>query len=597
MTPKNTEKLSWPEWIDNVSAGTILVFLALISLFAIRSNDIWWHMAVGKWLVETGTWITEDPFLFSIPGIAWVPHAWLADVIFYLTHAISSSVGLVILRAVVVVTIFFLLFRITRRFGIPLAVASPVALVAILNAHSRFILRPHLFEYLMLAILLWFLVSPRGHEGKRFYVVPAVLQILWVNLHASFYLGPVLVVLFFLGEWFNNQAGFLKRGLLETPVPWPRVAVLVGLMTAASFINPSPVEILFQPLSGEGRELLTMYTLEWRPPFDSTMKDAAFHPFYELLLAFSVFAFLVAGRQLRVASLLIVGFFAVLSLQAHRFRVEFALVAVPLVLHQLSVSTLTMKIRQTLEERRKVIPLITSLVISALLMGITFDRIELGGGVAARFPDDALRFVRNEGIAKRAFQTIGFGSYLVWHAYPDRQAFIDGRNLSAALHQDYLDAQRISAGFNGVVNRYQLDGFILPVPERSDPGITRLHQFLTQATAWQLVYIDSKAFVYVVTGTVSDSWRDKHAYRVYHPMTFARLRALPEPLEQVTAELERARRQAPGYVRVLLDAARFYAATGRGEEGKRAVEQALELEPENAEAQTVRTLIEDLGHR
>ena len=595
LTPKTKKKPAWPAWIDNLSAVAVFIFLTLISLFAIRSNDIWWHMAVGQWILKTRTWISEDPFLFSIPGLTWVPYAWLSDIIFYLTHAIFSPAGLVVLRSVIVVTVFALLFRITRRLGVSLAIASPVALVAILNAHSRFILRPHLFEYLVLAILLVFLTSQRGHEGKKFYIIPVALQILWVNLHASFYLGPLLVLLFYLGEWCNRHLTYLNHGLTRNPVSWGRIATLLVLMAAASFINPSPIAIVLEPLSGEGVELLRKYTLEWRPPFDPAMKNAAFHPFYEVLLALSVFAFVTAGKQLRVASLFIVGLFALLSLQAHRFRVEFAFVALPLVLHQMSVSPLTMKIRSRLKGRQKLIPLIASLVLSILLIGTSFDRIDVDAGVAARFPDGALRFVREQGVAKRAFQTIGFGSYFVWHAYPERQAFIDGRNLSAALHQDYLDAQKISAGFNGVVNRYQLDGFILPAPERSDAGITRLHQFLIQADAWHLVYIDSKAYVYVVAGTVSEDWLDENAYRVYHPMMFARLRALPEPLEQVTAELERARGQGPEYVRVLLDAARFYAATGRKAEGRNAVDRAIVLEPGNMEAQAVRALIEDLG--
>jgi len=588
----------WPAAVDEAARTVVLLYAILLSLFAIRNNDIWWHMAVGRRLVETGEWITRDPFLFSLPEIAWVPHAWLSEIVLYAIHAWFSPVGLIVLRAVIVGVIFFLLFLQLRRLNISFTLASPVALLVLLSIHSRFIVRPHLVGYLLVVILIGWLISSRAREGARFFIFPAVLQILWVNLHPSFYIGPVVVLLFYAGEWINARVRLLGPGLAETPVPTKRIALLLLLMIAVSFVNPSPMETVIQPLRGESITLLTEYTLEWRSPFAPEIKGGAFHPYYEILLVLAAAAFALAWRRLRVSSLLIVVFFAVLSMQAHRFRVEFALAALPLVLDQLSVTPIVEYIRNNLTKSASQaarLPFAAAILLSAFLIVTSWDRVEIDGAVSDRYPTEAFRFVRNEGIAYRSFHSIAFGSYLIWDLYPERQAFIDGRTLSPSLHADFLVCQTVTAGFNGVIRKYLLDGFILPVPERSDGGMTRLHHFLMQADAWVLVHVDANALVYIVEDSAPADWMEQHAYRVYHPMTFARQRSLPSPIERVTEELERAQLEAPDYPRVLLDSARFYGATGRTDRALDMIDRVLEMDPKSEEALSIRAILERAG--
>jgi hypothetical protein len=205
--------------------------------------------------------------------------------------------------------------------------------------------------------------------------------------------------------------------------------------------------------------------------------------------------------------------------------------------------------------------------------------------------------VKEAGVAERAFHTVGFGSYLVWALYPERQAFIDGRMVSVALYEDFLASQTTSAGFNRAIGTYRLDSFILPVPEQSDGGMTRLHGFLIDAKGWSLVHMDPVACVYVRDDTVPPRWLAERAYRLYHPLTFARLPALPERLDLVAGELERAVREAPAYPRVWMDSARFYGAVGEMGRAREAIHRALELDPGNPEALSVRDLLDSPGLR
>jgi hypothetical protein len=585
----------WPPAADEAVRFALMVFVLLLTLFPLRNNDIWWHLAVGKHIAG-GSFITTDPFMFSVPGLPWVPHAWLAGLLFFGVYALFSAAGLVALRAVVVAATVWVALRLVKRFGIPFVLAAPVVLIVVLNAHSRFILRPHLFEYLFLMLLLWHLVA-RSRRGIGFYLLPVVMQILWVNLHASFYLGPIVVLLFFLGEAIAARyPGVFARirpddDEKRRSFEWKPVGSLLGMMVGASLVNPRPFEFVLQPLNAEQRQLLTQYTLEWQSPFDPAMKAAAFHPYYEILLGIVAVAFLLSLRRLRPASVLLVALFAALSLQAHRFRVEFALLALPLALEQLHAAGIIKRIQRWVSGGapvRRIALAATALVVSVVLVATARDRVEVGTAVSDRFPKQAFQFVRENDVARRSFHTVGFGSYLIGTVFPDRQSFVDGRNIHAPLYRDFLACQTASAGFNAVIRKYDLDGFIIPAPEKSDGGIRNVHGFLMDAREWVLVHMDRNAFVYVKERSVPAGWLEHNAYRLYHPMTFGRERFSGDQLDALESELRRAIEGDALYGRAVLDAARFLSGMGRRDEAIGLLDSLLEADPENEEAGVLR---------
>jgi hypothetical protein len=577
----------WPPGADIAAATAVLAFVALLSLFSIRNNDIWWHLAVGK-ILAGGSFITKDPFMFSVPGLPWVPHAWLSSLLFYAVFSLANVTGLVVLRAILVVGTFSVMLCILRRLRVPIAFAAPVVLVVALNAQSRFILRPHLVEYLFLSVLLLHLTTRGRRRDMSFYILPVVLQLLWVNMHASFYFGPLVVLLFFVGE--TIAARFPRHfstidGERDT-VAWKQVGLLLVAMAAVSFLTPRPIEFLVQPLGAEQRELLRRYTLEWQSPFAAITRGAGFHPYYEIFLAFLAVTFVASLRRLRPAAWLLIGFFTVLSLEAHRFRVELGLVGVPMALAQLRDHPLVSRMAARAGGVRAALGV--ALALCVLLVATSWKRVEIGGAVSDRFPADAFEFVRVNDVAHRPFHTVGFGSYLIWDLYPGRQAFVDGRMIDVGLYEDFLACQSTSAGFNAVIRKYDLDAFVIPSPEKSDGGMRNVHGFLAGSTGWSLVHIDRNAFLYVKDTAVDGAWLGAHGYDFYNPLTFGQARFSGDQLHDLEAELDRAAAEDPRYPRPALDKARFLAGLGRRQEARAAVERVLEVDPGNEEAVALR---------
>jgi tetratricopeptide (TPR) repeat protein len=484
---------------------------------------------------------------------------------------------------------FTALLRIIKRAGIAFAFASPFMVLAALSIQSRFILRPHLFEYFFVIVLLGLLLGRSKKGGIRFYLWPVLLQLCWVNMHPSFILGPVIVLLIFLGE---SAAALLSKRWksLKSPwnieVRWKSFAALFALLVLVTLLTPSPYQFISQPLNAEQRDLITRYTLEWRSPFDPALADASFHPYYEIMLGMALLIFLISIPRLHISSLLLVFFFAGLSLYAHRFRVEFALVALPLLLAQWKHAPLTDRVEAFVSKKTGglLVPRVMfGLLGCTLLFYAGRDRVEIGGRVSDRFPIQSLEFVLDEDIARRSYHTIGFGSFMLWKLYPERQSFIDGRNVSPDMYEALLDGQRDEVGFERVAKTYDLDGLILPPPERCDPGMRNVHRFASRSGEWALAHMDRNGYVYVKKSSVPAGWLTEKAYTHYHPVTYRAFGFSPEQVEPVVTEIRRAIREDSSYIVPIIDLGNAYAGGQRPREALKQFRKARALDSDHPE--------------
>jgi tetratricopeptide (TPR) repeat protein len=583
--------------LDILLLAVTLIFVVLVALFPVRSNDIWWHLAVGEELIQSHSFINQDPFTFTVTGSPWVPHAYLASIFFYIVHSIGSLTGLIVCRALLVLVIFVLLFRILKKAEIHFVLAAPFVILGALVIQTRFLLRPHLFEYIFIMLLLGLLMFAKKRSGFRFYGPPVLLQIIWVNTHASFFIGPIIVMLFSVGAIIaamfklpqmaaakSRRASDRSTQKPSTPeTGWKPMAVLLLLVIAASFINPSPGEFVLQPLGGEQRELVTKYTIEWRSPFDPALKQGAFHPYYEIFLALALLSIVLAFIQKRFHAVFLVALFAYFSLHAHRFRVELVLVTLPFLMIGLKNASASPAVAKWIAKWRGKGPAagkLLAVLLIALLIFFARDRFVFGGGISARHPVKAMDFILDENIAQRPFHTIGYGSYLLWKLYPERRSFIDGRNFHTALYRDFIECQTTVAGFQRVVDRYNLDAFLLPVPGKSDSGIKNLHTALDRFNQWSLVHIDSVAYVYIKNGTASPHWLARNAYRFYRPLTFSSAPPADDMLPRVAAEIERALHGEPNLANVWADLAMIHMRMNQPRQALDAMLQACTIEPE-----------------
>jgi hypothetical protein len=82
----------------------ISIFIAVLLLGQRMLNldgDLPRHLLTGKYILETRSFPTTEPFIHPYFKQPYVPHEWLTDVIFYIIHTYAGLAGIVALAALI----------------------------------------------------------------------------------------------------------------------------------------------------------------------------------------------------------------------------------------------------------------------------------------------------------------------------------------------------------------------------------------------------------------------------------------------------------------------------------------------------------------
>jgi hypothetical protein len=188
----------------HLGAASLFVLLLLSAAQPLFSEDVWWHLSMGRAFSAEGPWLSADPLLHTAE-LAPAPASWLAGVLLYQVERAFGFHGLRVLHVLLVAGIGLLAWLLLRRAsGSPRFASLGLSVFVALSAYRLFQLRPHLFTILATLLLLLLLQGPaRGPRAaggpddaplswRRIFAGAALLAV-WSNLHAGFVLGPVLI--------------------------------------------------------------------------------------------------------------------------------------------------------------------------------------------------------------------------------------------------------------------------------------------------------------------------------------------------------------------------------------------------------------------
>src|SRR6185295_16398138 len=116
--------------------------------------------------------------------------------------------------------------------------------LATLAGSQRFVARPDAVSALLFASFLWLLDRDRRRADLAIvWLVP--LQILWVNTHTLFGLGPALAWLAALAALIDRARGATRAAASDGPAPGvPRALLVATVVTIACLANPYGVRAL-----------------------------------------------------------------------------------------------------------------------------------------------------------------------------------------------------------------------------------------------------------------------------------------------------------------------------------------------------------------
>ena len=479
----------------------------------LNDADTGWHIRNGQHIVSTLSVPHSDDFSYTMRGKPWFAWEWLYDAGVGLVAARLGLNGVMLISAAVIGFTLAFLFRSLIMESGDLLIAALLTVLTALSAQVHMLARPHVVGWLL--TLAWVRLLYRFQAGKNsaLWWLPG-LMLVWVNVHGSFVLGLVLLALFAAANFWTYLTSVEARQRQQSRTALRQMGMAGVLCALATFVTPYGYKL----------HLHVFHYLSNRYFMDHIMEFAApkFHGgaerYFEVLLALSFLAAVLAARKLRTVDVILILFAAYTGLYAIRnIPICAMLVALaiapalgaairsagqrndlPAWLRQICAGWQETGVRmKSVEERLRGHLLPAVLLVASLAVAVNGGRLFKTPVLAVhfdkhKFPVAAAEFVAAGNIRDHMFSTDRWSGYLIYRLYPQTRLFIDDRHdfYGEASVKDYLKALGADLGWREVLDKNQITSVLIP-PDAP------LANVLKETSDWKLAYDDGVAIVFV----------------------------------------------------------------------------------------------------
>jgi len=487
-------------------AGFLFVsFLVLVFIFSIHAlgsinQDIGRHLTLGKIIWQTHHIPTTNLFSYTAPDWPFINHHWLAEVAIYLGERWVGLRGLITAKALIIALAFGLTLLAAWRKARPVSIIL-FGLLAIAMMLERTDLRPEIFSFLFLA---WYLfVLYRQHDQATGWLLWTLIpvQLLWVNTHIYFFIGPLWYLLFLLADWIKKaQITPSTRQDLVRGKTW-----LVGAgVVLMNFINPFGWRGAIYPL-----QVFSNYGYSIAENKGPLFLRAWGFPQFTTYVLFFCIALLVLGIILNwrswrehffaISSSIVAGIFALLMVR------NFPLFALTLIPAGALLWTEIMERwrgeKPQTQSGKLVLLLVVVLSIVSVLTGEFYQRFGLSRQFGLEVPVGAqagVDFVRTNKLRGPIFNNFDVGSFLIWRL-PEEPVFIDGRPEAYPadfIQKTYIPMQEDPALWKKYSEQYNIQ-YVFWDYHDITPWSQQFIKAMLNNSAWPLVYRDDTILIFV----------------------------------------------------------------------------------------------------
>ncbi|TMD99912.1 MAG: hypothetical protein E6I72_00080, partial [Chloroflexi bacterium] len=217
---------------ERLSARTLLlggVMVVILSLFigAEQDPDFWWHLRIGRWMVDNGRLPSSDIFTFTAAGHVWTDHEYLTEILMWLTYSTLGLTVLVALFGLLTWAGFWLIYLQVRRqpfvfIGVGIAIGA-IAGAPIWGPRAQMI------TFALSCLELYWLRGYLSGRSRAIVYFPLVM-VAWANLHGGWVIGFVWLAVALAAElwgWAWDQDNPVHRMHV-------RRLIVVGLASAVA---------------------------------------------------------------------------------------------------------------------------------------------------------------------------------------------------------------------------------------------------------------------------------------------------------------------------------------------------------------------------
>ena len=442
----------------------VLACASYLAWFKSVDPDPFFHLAVGRQIVEEGEITPTEQFCLVSHGKPFLNHEWLFDVaLFSTTLVLGDELGLTLFKVLFACLLCVSVILLSLSFGGDIAFASFSILLALPIFRYSLEPRPHLVAYTICALFVLALKRFKAQNMLHWLFVFG-LFVLWVNLHGSFILA-FFITGFFIVFWKEQRKHVFVALLIFFPL---------------SLLNPYGMELyktVFHHLDPSYRRIVP----EWKP-FLSAGTDHG-HLFLGIYCALVLVSFLCKKNYEKVQNFAFFVFFLVPIFFSMRFSLGVLVGSVPVLSKNLQ------GIRM-----RGIKPAFFGLSLISFLFSPRVISPYLKHGIGPDYdeqPKSAVDFALSKGISGNAFVPFHVGGFISYYAYPALKPFIDGR---AYVHekegiQKYLEALQDYDSFLRLDDIFHFEAVIVEI---TDPSVPVLSKGLSSQDRFKLVYLDSR---------------------------------------------------------------------------------------------------------
>src|SRR5438067_680840 len=359
--------------MKRLAALALFVLVAIAAIGPIRSYDYFWQLAAGRWIVDHHALPASDPLAIASEKSEWIDGEWLWQAAASIAHNAGGDNAMSIFHALFVGAIFGAAF----------------------------------------------LFAARETDAGIALALYAALTIVWINVHPSALLAPVLAAIaMFIDVRRWIAAAVSAAALLVNPYGWKAIVAplnLSALIRSGQFVNA-----------------------EWLP------SPWAIFPLLYVTIAALVLLFVVT-REKR-ANLWRMAMFILLAALAVRYVRNQGLyfAALPLLVPPVR------KLSRNLS---------LGFAIAALVpLGWAMQHLDHATGADPRyFPLRAVAKLKSYNLPGNIYNVDQFGGLIEWEFYPERRALTDGRNeLFAKFIAEDDKAHHDSRAWHAMIVQYDL---------------------------------------------------------------------------------------------------------------------------------------------
>jgi hypothetical protein len=471
-----------------------LLFIALYTFVGwlvlrpplVSDPDIWWHLRIGKWIVEHHAVPFNNWFSDFGLGRPWFAYSWLFEILVYGLYQSLGYVGLILYVYATAIGMTVFVHRLVARVEPRPAYSVGLTAVAMFAMAPLLQPRPWLLSILFFLIEFDLLLSVRQSRNYRrlFWLLP--LFAFWANIHVQFVYGFFLLGLATVEGPLIQYLRKTRSNLNSQDFLPPKFMVLITIgCIAATLVNPYHIK-LYAVLMDIFRQaglydlLSELKAMEFR-----TLPD-----FFALILTLAAAYALGRYRSLNVFWGILFAVSTILTFRSRRdvwFVTSVAVVLIPLL-----STTATNVPRYLLSISQKIFISLAVILLLVLMMRTSHaTESELQAQLAASFPVKAADFVIQQGYSGPLYNYYDWGGYLMWR-FPNLLVSIDGRNQVHDMDRlrHYMGVWNGAPGWD---SDHELSSSRVVIAEKVLP----LAQLLRMDSRFQLVYEDQLSTVFI----------------------------------------------------------------------------------------------------